>query len=802
MATKRLEVLITGNAKDAQKAFGDLEKSATRSGKGTTKALGGIKSGLIGLGVGAAALGSFKAFEESEKISRQTAAVIKSTGNEANVTADHIGDLAGEISKLGGVDDELVQSGENMLLTFTKVRNEAGKGNDIFDQATRAANDYAAATGTDVVNANKMLGKALNDPIKGMSALTRAGVSFTQQQKDQIATLVQSGDTLGAQKIILSEFEKQYGGSLEANATASGKAQVAMENLGESAGAILAPGLELLAGAASTGAEALSALPEGAQQAIVGIGGIATAAVIAGPKIASMASTVGDGAAAIKKFAETSPMAAKASQSIGSAVGAIGGLPAVSALGATGLGILAAGFIDAQISAERAKADIGDLQDMIESGLTPGEAAAKKLTNTLAGVDGGFSDLAGSSREFREGMDELGLSATDVAKFMTMSTEEWKKLRKQMLENPIGDSSEDIFNFVDNLDLMRGRTAEAAAQDKRLTDTQKELVAAGLLPATEATDANTVATEDNTAKTIEAKVAGDGWLGSNKDLIKSFQDRVKEQDKINDGLQESIDLAYASVDANLALKSAHDSVQDAQLALAEARKSGNPEEVQRAEDALTSAILRESQASVEAARTSAEAQGKTLSAADAASIQQAKLAELAQQTGFTSDQIKWLAAQLDNAARERQIKLDTAQASADIDALVRKMMDAGLIGSGGVIGVGGDIVTAGVSGALGKLGPPRAQGGGVFAGGFNLVGEQGPEIVQWGASGTVIPAAKTKQMLAGTSVNAGTHSMSGGGVTNVFHITETKDAEATARAVAKVFERQSRMGGSPLAGVR
>jgi len=158
MAEKQLAVLITANAKQAQKEFGALGASAEKGGKRTTKALSGVQKSLLGLGVGAAAIGAFKAFEESEKISRQTAAVIKSTGGEAQVTAGHIGDLAEEMSKLGGVDDELVQQGANMLLTFTKVRNEVGKGNDIFDQATLAANNYAAATGTDVVAANKLLG--------------------------------------------------------------------------------------------------------------------------------------------------------------------------------------------------------------------------------------------------------------------------------------------------------------------------------------------------------------------------------------------------------------------------------------------------------------------------------------------------------------------------------------------------------------------------------------------------------------------------------------------------------------------
>ncbi len=63
------------------------------------------------------------------------------------------------------------------------------------------------------------LGKALNDPIKGVTALQRVGVSFTATQKDQIKALVESGKTMEAQKLILRELNKEFGGS----ATAAGK---------------------------------------------------------------------------------------------------------------------------------------------------------------------------------------------------------------------------------------------------------------------------------------------------------------------------------------------------------------------------------------------------------------------------------------------------------------------------------------------------------------------------------------------------------------------------------------------------
>lgn len=802
MAQRRLEVLITGNAKDAQKAFGDLEKSAAKSGKKTESSLSKMQKGLVGLGLAGAAIGSFKAFEESEKVARQTEAVIKSTGGEAQVTADHIGDLASEMSKLGGVDDEMVQSGANMLLTFTKVRNEVGKGNDIFDQATLAANNYAAATGTDVVAANKMLGVSLNDPVKGMAKLTKAGVSFTQQQKDQVAQMVAAGDTLGAQKLILSEFTKQYGGSLEANATASGKAQVALENMGESVGAILAPAMTTAAQTLGGLAEAFSAMPQSAQTAILGIGGVGAAALIAGPRIADMASTMGSGVSAIKGFATSMSTAVNATAAANNftkpkaAVEALkssvlGLSPAMVAGSVATAGITSA-LVYMTVESERTKNNIRDLQKQIELGMDPADAVAEKLTKTLAGLDGGFEGLSGSSKQFRKNLKEAGLTATEVAQIIAMPADEWKRYSKELL-NASGMNKHQASEMVSNLALMRDAQTGAIEADKIRTQVSGEL---GVK-----TDEVTSSTGELADATGEATRAGGGWLASNRDLIGAFQERITKQQEINDGMQEAIDLSYASVDANLALRSAHDSVQDATIALDEARKNGSsPETIQRSQDDLTAAIMRESVATRDAAVANAEAAGKSLTAGEAARIQRDKLVELQQQTGFTSGELRGLVTNLDNAARQRQVQLDTSQAIANIRSLIGALGDLSAVGS--ATGAAGSIINAGVAGVLGNLGPPRARGGDVHAGGMNLVGERGPELVRWGASGTVIPAAKTKQIMAGgTSLNGGTRGYGGGGsVTNIWNITETTSARATANEVARILNRETRMGRNPLVG--
>jgi len=215
--------------RDARKldgAFSNIGRSAARMGK------------VVAIGVGALAVGGaalaksfIQAAEDGQKVTRQTEAVIKSMGGAANVTAKQVIDLSESLARATGVDDELIQSGQNVLMTFGLIRNELGKGNKVFDRATHAALDMSVALGQDMQSATVMVGKALNDPLRGLTALNKAGIQFTDQQKDQIKWLVENNRTLGAQKIILAELERQFGGSAMAQSTASARLRATWEIL-------------------------------------------------------------------------------------------------------------------------------------------------------------------------------------------------------------------------------------------------------------------------------------------------------------------------------------------------------------------------------------------------------------------------------------------------------------------------------------------------------------------------------------------------------------------------------------------
>jgi hypothetical protein len=185
------------------------------------------------------------AFKDQQVASAQTRAVLRSTGGQANVTAREIGELADRGAHLQGVDKATVQTGLNTLLTFRKIRNEVGKGNDVFNQAARLTQDLSVARHMDIRTAALWVGKALNDPVRGFARLQRVGVSFTKAQQDQIKLYDALGMRAEAQKVILSELQRTVGGSAASFGNtlpgAIGKAKLAITELGVSVGTKLAP---------------------------------------------------------------------------------------------------------------------------------------------------------------------------------------------------------------------------------------------------------------------------------------------------------------------------------------------------------------------------------------------------------------------------------------------------------------------------------------------------------------------------------------------------------------------------------
>jgi gas vesicle protein len=140
----------------------------------------------------------------------QLEAAVKSTGGAAGLSVRQLDDLSASLQRTTTYSDDAVKGAESLLLTFTKIRG------DQFVGATEAVTDLAARMGGDLKGAALQVGKALNDPAQGLTALTRSGVSFTDFQKDVITSLFETGEAAKAQQMILEELRKEFGGSAEA----------------------------------------------------------------------------------------------------------------------------------------------------------------------------------------------------------------------------------------------------------------------------------------------------------------------------------------------------------------------------------------------------------------------------------------------------------------------------------------------------------------------------------------------------------------------------------------------------------
>lgn len=246
MSVQDYELLLRVRA-DLQQALGGLdgmrkklddvgketERTSARASKsvdGMSEKFGKLKTLIGGLAIAAGIKAIFGAVTESEDAVAQLDARLKSTGGAAGLTRDELISLSAEMQKLTTYGDEAVLSMETLLLTFTNIKGP------IFRDATKVVLDMSVALGQDLKSSATQVGKALNDPILGITALSKVGVNFTDTQKEMIKSLVDTGQTAAAQAVILRELQTEYGGAAEAAANTFGGA---LSQLKEAAGDLL-----------------------------------------------------------------------------------------------------------------------------------------------------------------------------------------------------------------------------------------------------------------------------------------------------------------------------------------------------------------------------------------------------------------------------------------------------------------------------------------------------------------------------------------------------------------------------------
>ena len=245
-AIKDLEKLQTGGdtVGDRFKAMGDTVQKA---GQKLSNVGAGLTVGLTApiLAGGAALLAFGKEAEEAAISNRKLGAVLESMGYPQ--ATERVSDYAEQLERSLAVDADVIRATQTKLATFKNLTATVGEAGGAFDRATMAALDLAAAGFGQAETNAVQLGKALQDPVKGITALARAGVTFTEQEKEKIKALVESGDILAAQNLILSSIEGQVGGTAEAGASGFERIRLSLLQVGEAIGQAVLPLIEQFA---------------------------------------------------------------------------------------------------------------------------------------------------------------------------------------------------------------------------------------------------------------------------------------------------------------------------------------------------------------------------------------------------------------------------------------------------------------------------------------------------------------------------------------------------------------------------
>tara|TARA_R100000654_G_scaffold13510_4_gene29359 strand:- start:370 stop:2307 length:1938 start_codon:yes stop_codon:yes gene_type:complete len=224
MAGKKLSVTLTLNDRQFQSGLRKASKSMKKFGSGMKSAGRSLSTNLT-LPLVAFGAASIAAFDKQAKAIAQVEAGLRSTGATVGFTSKQLQQMAAGLQKKTLFGDEVIlKDATAQLLTFTNITGTQ------FERTQMAALDLATRLDGDLKGASIQLGKALNDPVANLSALSRSGIQFSEEQKATIKTLAETNRLADAQTLILDELEKQYGGSAEAAAQAGAGGIIQLKN--------------------------------------------------------------------------------------------------------------------------------------------------------------------------------------------------------------------------------------------------------------------------------------------------------------------------------------------------------------------------------------------------------------------------------------------------------------------------------------------------------------------------------------------------------------------------------------------
>jgi hypothetical protein len=575
----------------ALKEFEKLETTSQKVGFALNKAFlpavavtGALAAGFVNL-----SLAGERAATSNARIA-QIAESMGLFGTEVDFVTKRLVDLAKATARQTGLDQNAIKETQAKLLTFKELAATAGEVGGQFDRATAAAIDLAAAGFGSAESNAVQLGKALQDPIKGLTALSRSGVTFTDTEKDRIQTLVESNRIGEAQVLILEAIETQVGGTAAATANSSDKMRVAFSQMQESMGQALLPVFEKLTGIASSFFD-LIGRNETAVLVVAGAVGVLAAAIVA----ANVAMKIYSGLATLVKITNTL---------LGTSFELTGAKMAGMAkgLGLIGAAVGVAAFIYADYNRHKEKmnqlhAESIGLLDAMNSNYE--DVARSIVVNMVA------------SQENQKALQALGLTHQDYLAFVRGEAVPGLDALQEAVNKGVssipnlaktyGGAADQVFNFGVKLEAARvnlqrqvetNNTAQTATQN--LTDDQAKL-------------SSQLSVSEQVSRDMAEAMRQAGLS------MDDYTDSVISADQ---ALNRMIDTSLAMFNTDLQLRNQIDRTAEAIEKYTAELQAGTlvGRDLEKAQRDVTTEALRQAEAAVKAAQAQAELAGETFDA--------------------------------------------------------------------------------------------------------------------------------------------------------------------------------------------
>jgi hypothetical protein len=230
--TSRTTTAAQTMAKKVTAAFSDMSKSGinqfAKMAQGINAAfmalpiIGLISMVISGIKNMAGKIGDFinetaKSYVVHQQELAKMTQVLNSTGAAAWTSTRELEGQADQLAQTTKKTIDEIMKMQSVLLGFRSITG------DTFNRATKAIIDMTSVMGGDLASTANIVGKAIDTPVQGMTALSRQGFVFTKQEKELVKSLEEAGKHFEAQNIILGEIEKTFGGTAQAIAAVTEK---------------------------------------------------------------------------------------------------------------------------------------------------------------------------------------------------------------------------------------------------------------------------------------------------------------------------------------------------------------------------------------------------------------------------------------------------------------------------------------------------------------------------------------------------------------------------------------------------